>query len=246
MILPLPSSPHCIPIKIVFAIEIENGQKISQHFASKVLGLPTNNTLARSLRKGFRGFAQFLLPLFSTISIGEAVSFLYSTLVARSRRRSLPFCRGSSARLLSSGFNDGRPNWTDRFQLGTSRRGRARCSFLLDLGFSFHRRGSCRDSWSWRGRRFRVRRAFSGRLRNRSVILPLRSKRSCRTHLVKRGRDGFLFARLGFGSRGCSRFRRGLLRLRRRSCLLGSLRFCFMRNDYFLRVDPSGKHKAAE
>jgi hypothetical protein len=27
MILPLPSSPHCIPIKIVFAIEIRNGQK---------------------------------------------------------------------------------------------------------------------------------------------------------------------------------------------------------------------------
>jgi hypothetical protein len=220
--------------------------KISQHFASKVLGLPTNNTLARSLRKGFRGFAQFLLPLFSTISAGEAVSFPYSTLVARSRRRSLPFCRGSSARLLSSGFNDGRPNWADRFQLGTSRRGRARCSFLLDLGFSFHRRGSCRDSWSRRGRRFRVRRACSGWLRNRSVILPLRSKRSCRTHLVKRGRDGFLFARLGFGSRGCSRFRRGLLRLRRRRCLLGSLRFCLMRNDYFLRVHPSEKHKAAE
>jgi hypothetical protein len=69
----------------VFAIEIRNGQKISQHFASKVLGLPTNDTLARSLRKGFRGFAQFflllLLPLFSTISVGKAVSFPYSTLV---------------------------------------------------------------------------------------------------------------------------------------------------------------------
>src|SRR5260370_2152574 len=28
MILPFPSSPHCAPIKIVFAIEIGNGQKI--------------------------------------------------------------------------------------------------------------------------------------------------------------------------------------------------------------------------
>jgi hypothetical protein len=74
-----------MPIKIVFAIEIRNGQKISQHFASKVLGLPTNDKLARSPRKEFCGFGQFfpllLLPLFSTISVGKAVSFLYSTLV---------------------------------------------------------------------------------------------------------------------------------------------------------------------
>jgi hypothetical protein len=42
-----------MPIKIVFAIEIRNGQKISQHFAGKVLGLPTNDKLARSPRKEF-------------------------------------------------------------------------------------------------------------------------------------------------------------------------------------------------
>src|SRR6266496_1810638 len=153
MILPLPSSPHCIPIKIVFAIEIENGQKISQHFASTVLGLPTTDTLARSLRKGFRGFAQFclllLLPFFSTISVGEAGQLPLQHARSRSRRRSLSFCRRSSAWLLSSRFNHGRPNSADRFQLGTSRRGRARCAFLLDLGLSFHRRGSCRDNWSW-------------------------------------------------------------------------------------------------
>src|SRR5437773_6954904 len=57
MILPLPSSPHCIPIKIVFAIEIRYGQKISQHFASKVLGLPTDDKLAMSPRNKFRGSA---------------------------------------------------------------------------------------------------------------------------------------------------------------------------------------------
>jgi hypothetical protein len=28
MIFPFPSSPHCAPTRIVFAIEIENGQKI--------------------------------------------------------------------------------------------------------------------------------------------------------------------------------------------------------------------------
>jgi hypothetical protein len=222
MILPLPSSPHCIPIKIVFAIEIRNGQKISQHFASKVLGLPTNDTLARSLRKGFRGFAQFflllLLPLFSTISVRGRCRLPLQHARSRSRRRSLPFCRGSSGRLLSSRFNDGRPNWADRFQLATPRRGRARCALLLNVRFSFHWRGGCRNNWARRRRRFRVRRACSGWLRNRSVILPLRSKRSCRAHLVKRRRDGFLFAVLGLGSRGCSRFRRGLLRLRRRRC----------------------------
>jgi hypothetical protein len=157
--------------------------------------------------------------------------------VRQLRRRSLSFCRRSSAWLLSSRFNNGRSNWADRFQLGTPRRGRARCAFLLDLGFSFHRRGSCRDSWSWRCGRLRARRVFSGWLRNRSVISPLRSNRSRRAHLLKRGRDGFLFARPGFGSHRCGRFRRGLLRLRRRRCLLGSLRFCFMRNDYFLRMD---------
>jgi hypothetical protein len=74
-----------MPIKIVFAIEIRNGQKISQHFASKVLGLPANDKLARPPRKEFCGFGQFfplfLLPLFSTISVGKAVSFPYSTLV---------------------------------------------------------------------------------------------------------------------------------------------------------------------
>jgi hypothetical protein len=82
----------------VFAIEIENGQKISQHFASKVLGLPTNDTLARSLRKGFRGFAQFflllLLPLSSTISVGKAVSFPCSTLVRDQGVGACPFAEG--------------------------------------------------------------------------------------------------------------------------------------------------------
>ena len=160
--------------------------------------------------------------------------------------RSLPFCRRSSAWLLSSRFNHGRPNWADRFQLGTSRRGWARCALWLNLRFSFHRPRSLRDNWAWR-HRFRVRRGCCGWLRNRSVIFPLRSKRSCRAHLVKRGRDGFFFARLGFGSCGCRRFRRGLLRLRRRRCLLGSLRFCFMRNDYFLRMDHlADKENAAE
>jgi len=61
------------------------GKKISQHFASKVLGLPTNDKLTRSPRKEFCGFGQFflllLLPLFSNISVRKAVSFLYSTLV---------------------------------------------------------------------------------------------------------------------------------------------------------------------
>ena len=160
--------------------------------------------------------------------------------------RSCRFCRRSSAWLLSSRFNHGRPNWADRFQLGTSRRGRARCALWLNLRFSFHRPRSLRDNWAWR-RRFRVRRGCSGWLGNRSVIFPLRSKRSCRAHLVNRGRDGFFFARLGFPSCGCGRFRRGLLRLRRRRCLLGSLRFCFMRNDYFLRMDHlADKENAAE
>ena len=160
--------------------------------------------------------------------------------------RSCRFCRGSSAWLLSSRFNHGRPNWADRFQLATSRRGRARCALWLNLRFSFHRPRSLRDNWAWR-RRFRVRRGCCGWLRNRSVIFSLRSKRSCRAHLVKRGRDGFFFARLGFGSRGCRRFRRGLLRLRRRRCLLGSLRFRFMRNHYFLRMDQlADKENAAE
>jgi hypothetical protein len=38
----------------VFAIEIKYGQKISQHFACKVLGLPTDDKLARSPRNKFR------------------------------------------------------------------------------------------------------------------------------------------------------------------------------------------------
>jgi hypothetical protein len=37
----------------VFAIEIRYGQKISQHFASKVLGLPIDDKLARSPRNKF-------------------------------------------------------------------------------------------------------------------------------------------------------------------------------------------------
>jgi hypothetical protein len=160
----------------------------------------------------------------------------------------LPFWQRSRAWLLSSRFNHSRSNGTDRFELGTSRRGRARCAFLLDWGVSFNRCGSCRDNWSWRRRCFQVRRAFSGWLRNSSFFLSLHSKRSCRAHLVERGRDGFLFfARLGFGSCRCGRFRRGLLRLRRWRCLLGSLRFCLMRNDYFLRMHHlDDKENAAE
>jgi hypothetical protein len=82
----------------VFAIEIRNGQKISQHFASKVLGLPMNNRLAKSPRKEFCGFAQFflllLLSLFSTISVGEDVSFPYSTLVRDQGAVACPFADG--------------------------------------------------------------------------------------------------------------------------------------------------------
>src|SRR5207244_449715 len=99
MILPLPSSPHCIPIKIVFAIEIENGQKIfPMHPAGHSRDLPTDNTLARSLRKGFRGFAQFflllLLPLFRTISVGEAVGLPCSMLVRDQGAGVCPFAEG--------------------------------------------------------------------------------------------------------------------------------------------------------
>jgi hypothetical protein len=82
----------------VFAIEIRNGQKISQHFASKVLGLPMNNRLAKSPRKEFCGLAQFflllLLPLFSTIYVEEAVSFPYSTLVRDQGAGACPFAEG--------------------------------------------------------------------------------------------------------------------------------------------------------
>jgi hypothetical protein len=42
-----------MPIKIVFAIEIRCGQKISQHFAGKVLGLPTDDTVASPPRNKF-------------------------------------------------------------------------------------------------------------------------------------------------------------------------------------------------
>src|SRR5437762_6189988 len=60
MILPLPSSPHCIPIKIVFGIEIRNGQKIfPMHPVGHSRDLPTDNKLARSPRNNFRGFIAF-------------------------------------------------------------------------------------------------------------------------------------------------------------------------------------------
>src|SRR6266700_6490326 len=197
MILPLPSSPHCIPIKIVFAIEIRNGQKIfPMHPAGHSRDLPTDNTLARSPRKGFRAASLLRCPEPDALSV---LNIYGCTARARQLRRghllvrSCRFCRGSSAWLLSSRFNHGRPNWADRFQLGTSRRGRARCALWLNLRFSFHRPRSLRDNWAWR-RRFRVRRGCCGWLRNRSVIFPLRSKRSRRAHLVNRGRDGFLFA----------------------------------------------------
>src|SRR5439155_24514438 len=68
------------------------------HPAGHSRDLPTDSTLARSLRKGFRGFPQFLLllllPLFSTISVGEAVSFPYSTLVHDQGAGVCPFAEG--------------------------------------------------------------------------------------------------------------------------------------------------------
>src|SRR5438034_673621 len=136
MILPLPSSPHCIPIKIVFAMETRNGQKISQHL------------LARCWACGCGGL--------------------------------------------------------------------------------------------------RARTACSGWLRSGSLTSSLACERSGRAHLLKRRRYGFLFAGLGFDSRWRRRFRRGFLRLRRRRCFPRSLRFCFTRNDYFLRVHLPDDGKAAE
>src|ERR1700693_1407344 len=38
MIFPFPSSPHCAPTRIVFAIEIENGQKFSRCIRPDTLG----------------------------------------------------------------------------------------------------------------------------------------------------------------------------------------------------------------
>src|SRR5437588_4908746 len=56
IILPLPSSPHCIPIKIVFAMENRNlGKKFSRCIRQgHSRDLPTDNKLAESPRKKFR------------------------------------------------------------------------------------------------------------------------------------------------------------------------------------------------
>src|SRR5881628_2078016 len=54
IILPLPSSPHCIPIKIVLAMEIRNGQKIfPTHPEGSSRDLPIDSRLAKSRRKNF-------------------------------------------------------------------------------------------------------------------------------------------------------------------------------------------------
>jgi len=153
---------------------------------------------------------------------------------------------GSSAGLLSSGFNHGRPNWSYRFQFCTSRRGRTGCALLRNMRFSFHRRGGGRDNWACRCDSLRARPACSGWLRNGSFTSSLARKRSRRAHLLKRRRHGFLFAGLGFDSCRRRRFRRGFLRLRRRRCFPGSFRFCFMRNDYFLRLHLPDEGKAAQ
>ena len=158
----------------------------------------------------------------------------------------LPFWQRSSGWLLSSRFNHGRPNWADRFQLCTSRRGRAGCALLRNVCFSFHRRGGGRDSSACGCGGLRARPACSGWLRNGSLTSSLARERSGRAHLLKRRRYGFLFAGLGFESCRRRRFRRGFLRLRRRRCFPRSLRFCFTRNDYFLRVHLPDEGKAAE
>src|SRR5438552_15467490 len=54
IILPLPSSPHCAPIKIVLAIAIRNGQKNFPDASGRTQsGLPTNNMLANAGRNRF-------------------------------------------------------------------------------------------------------------------------------------------------------------------------------------------------
>ncbi len=54
MILPLPSSPHCAPIKMVFAIGIKFGQKIfPTHPARRSRDLPTNDKNGLPSRKRF-------------------------------------------------------------------------------------------------------------------------------------------------------------------------------------------------
>jgi hypothetical protein len=68
-----------MPIKIVFAMEIRNGQKNFPALASKVLGLPSNNMLAERPRNKFCAASDLSLTLASTVKfVGEAVSFLYN------------------------------------------------------------------------------------------------------------------------------------------------------------------------
>src|SRR6516164_2059984 len=77
MILPLPSSPHCIPIKIVFAMEIRNGQKISQHLLARcwaclqIIGWPDQRAT------NFAGCVALTLAL-ECPPVEEAVSFSYN------------------------------------------------------------------------------------------------------------------------------------------------------------------------
>src|SRR6184192_3914957 len=54
MILPFPSSPHCAPTRIVFAISVQSGQKIfPTHPARRSRDLPTNDKNGNSPRKRF-------------------------------------------------------------------------------------------------------------------------------------------------------------------------------------------------
>ena len=207
-----------------------------------MLGLPTNDKLARSPRKEFCGFAQFVArSLFSTISAGDSLSASRSQhrhRCSRSRHGSLPFCRRSSAWLLSSGFHHRRPNWADWFRLWYFAAWTdAMRSFARTVGFSFTGVGVAKQLAIPRPR-FRVRRAFSGRLRNELHFPPPQQALLPFAFASSVGATDFFSRDLGLVRAGCCRFRWGLLRLRRRRCLLGSLRFCFVRNDHFLRVDP--------
>jgi len=70
MIFPLPSSPHCMPIKIVFAIEIRTGQKIfpmypAGHSRDCLQMISCRDPRARN----------FGVCAFRTLSVGEADSF---------------------------------------------------------------------------------------------------------------------------------------------------------------------------
>src|ERR1700737_735973 len=54
MILPLPSSPHCAPTRIVFAISIQTQAKIfPTHLARRSRDLPTNDKNGLPSRKRF-------------------------------------------------------------------------------------------------------------------------------------------------------------------------------------------------